>query len=150
MARIKGSKNKKTLAREAAKNVAAKRAAAAKTALPIDRPIALDSLGVMEETMRHFYFLAKIEESLGETANWKMVDETMERAAKWAKEVAIYRHARLSAMKLAGDSNNPLRAIRDDITADELRAEIIAKLEKLGLFVTTEPPSTKAQGIPLE
>jgi hypothetical protein len=31
------------------------------------------------------------------------------------------RHARLSAMKLAGDPNNPLRAIRDDITVDELR-----------------------------
>jgi hypothetical protein len=29
------------------------------------------------------------------------------------------RHARLSAMKLAGDPNNPLRAIRDDITVDE-------------------------------
>jgi hypothetical protein len=40
---------------------------------------------------------------------------------------APYRHARLSAMKLAGDPNNPLR-IRDDATAAELRAEIIKHL----------------------
>jgi hypothetical protein len=37
--------------------------------------------------------------------------------------VAPYRHARLSAMKLAGDPNNPVR-IRDDATLEELRAEM--------------------------
>ena len=40
------------------------------------------------------------------------------------------RHARLSAMKLAGDPNNPVR-FKDDATADELRAEIMKRIEIL-------------------
>jgi uncharacterized protein Smg (DUF494 family) len=40
--------------------------------------------------------------------------------------LVMYRHARLSAMKLADDPNT-LR-IKDDATADELRAEIMEKL----------------------
>jgi hypothetical protein len=36
-----------------------------------------------------------------------------------------------------------LRKIRDDITADELRAEIMAEMERLGLFET----APKTQGI---
>jgi hypothetical protein len=38
-----------------------------------------------------------------------------------------YRHTRLSAMKLASDPNIPVR-IKDDVTADDLRAEIMSKL----------------------
>jgi hypothetical protein len=45
--------------------------------------------------------------------------------------MAPYLHARLSAVKLAGDPNNPLR-VRDDASADELRAEI---LRHLGVLV---------------
>lgn len=41
-----------------------------------------------------------------------------------------YRHSRLSAMKLAGDPNNPAR-FKDDATADELRAELMKRLEIL-------------------
>ena len=37
-------------------------------------------------------------------------------------------------MKLAGDPNNPLRSIRDDITIEELRAEIMAKMRGLRMF----------------
>jgi len=43
---------------------------------------------------------------------------------------APYRHAKLSAVKLAGDPNNPAR-FKDDATADELRAEIIKRLTAL-------------------
>jgi hypothetical protein len=39
-----------------------------------------------------------------------------------ANLAAPYRHSRLSAVKLAGDPNNPVR-FKDDATADELRAE---------------------------
>jgi hypothetical protein len=39
-------------------------------------------------------------------------------------------HARLSAMKLAGDPNNTVR-MRDDATADGLRAEIMKHLKVL-------------------
>jgi hypothetical protein len=44
--------------------------------------------------------------------------------------VAPYRHARLSAVKLAGDPNNPAR-FRDDATAGELRVEIMQRLRIL-------------------
>jgi hypothetical protein len=48
-------------------------------------------------------------------------------AAQLAALAAPYRHARLSAVKLAGEPNNPQR-LRADATADELRAEILNKL----------------------
>jgi hypothetical protein len=41
-----------------------------------------------------------------------------------------YRHSRLSAVKLAGDPNNPAR-FKDDATADELRAELMKRLKIL-------------------
>jgi hypothetical protein len=44
--------------------------------------------------------------------------------------LAPYRHARLSAMKLAGDPNGPAR-FKDDATADELRDEILRRLTAL-------------------
>jgi hypothetical protein len=43
---------------------------------------------------------------------------------------APYRHARLSAVKLAGGQNNPAR-FKDDATADELREEILRRLTAL-------------------
>jgi hypothetical protein len=149
MPRPKGSRNRKTVAREAAEEALLKRAEVSKSAPIPDRQmlLSLDGLAVIEETMRHFYFKAKVEESLGERANIQTVDDMMEKAARWAKEVINFRHARLSAIKLAGDPNNPLRTIRDNVTAEELRAELIANMEKLGLFVTTEPPLTRALGI---
>jgi hypothetical protein len=54
-------------------------------------------------------------------------DADYEKAAHLAALVAPYRHARLSAMKLAGDPNNPVR-IRDDASADEIRAELMKHL----------------------
>jgi hypothetical protein len=39
-------------------------------------------------------------------------------------------HAKLSAVKLAGDPNNPAR-FKDDATAEELRAEIMKRLTAL-------------------
>jgi hypothetical protein len=59
--------------------------------------------------------------------------------------VAPYRHARLSAMKLAGDPNNPFR-IPDAATADELRAEVmrhIARLSDAGILDLQALPSLK-------
>jgi hypothetical protein len=48
-----------------------------------------------------------------------------------AEKIAPYRHARLTAVKLAGDANNLVRMIRDDATADELRAEIMKHVGRL-------------------
>jgi hypothetical protein len=59
-----------------------------------------------------------------------LVDQDYKDAASLAAMVAPYRHARLSAVKLAGDPNNPLR-IRDDATAEELRAEVMRHIARL-------------------
>jgi hypothetical protein len=55
--------------------------------------------------------------------NHSEVDADFERAAHLATMVAPYRHPRLSAVKLAGQSNSPVH-FKDDATAEELRAEI--------------------------
>jgi hypothetical protein len=85
----------------------------------------LDSLHVMEEGMRHFYLRATAAKQTKQPD--KVIDAAMIQAVQIAEKVAPYRHARLSAVKLAGDPNNPVR-IKDDATADELRAEIMEKL----------------------
>ena len=88
----------------------------------------LDSLAVMEEGMRHFYVRAIAAKQTKQPD--KVIDAAMIQAVQIAEKVAPYRHARLSAVKLAGDPNNPVR-IKDDATADELRAEIMEKLSIL-------------------
>ena len=112
--------------------MAAKRAAILGTALP-DVSISLDSLAVLEEAMRHFYIKAKVEQSLGEKADWKAVDAAMEKAATWAEKVAAFRHAKLSAIKLA---MTPRPA--DPATLDELIMRIKTELAKLAPILDFE------------
>jgi hypothetical protein len=50
-----------------------------------DVKLSLDSLGVMEEAMRHFYIKAMIEKSAGEHADWKAVDAAMIQASSIAR-----------------------------------------------------------------
>ena len=78
--------------------------------------------------MRHFYMRA----AMGKNAGRKeaLVDQDYKDAATLAALVAPFRHARLSAMKLAGDPNNPTR-FKDDATADELRAELMKRIVTL-------------------
>jgi hypothetical protein len=85
----------------------------------------LDSLHVMEEDMRHFYVRAMAAKQTKQPD--KVIDAAMIQAVQIAEKVAPYRHARLSAVRLAGDPNNPLR-FKDDATADELREEIMHHL----------------------
>jgi hypothetical protein len=54
----------------------------------------------------------------------EIVDAAFRDAVAIAEKVAPYRHARLSAMKLAGDPNNSMR-IKDDATVEEIRAELM-------------------------
>jgi hypothetical protein len=42
-----------------------------------DLKVSLDSLAVLAEAMRHFYINAMVEQSMGETADWKAVDAAM-------------------------------------------------------------------------
>jgi hypothetical protein len=94
----------------------------------------VDCLYVIEMAMRHFYMRAEMGKNAGRKE--ALVDQDYKDAATLAAMAAPYRHARLSAVKLAGDPNNPVR-FNDNATADELRAEImkrIATLQDAGLI----------------
>jgi hypothetical protein len=88
----------------------------------------LDSLYVIEMGMRHFFIRAEMGKNAGRKK--EEVDEDYKQAAALAALVAPFRHARLSAMKLAGDPNSPTR-FKDDATADELRAELMKRIVTL-------------------
>jgi hypothetical protein len=98
-----------------------------------DESIKADSLAVMEEAMSFFYRLALKEKRRNEDADLKAIRDNLREAVIIAKEVAPYRHARLSSVKVAADRTS-MPAVRDDITADELRAEILAEMLRLGLL----------------
>jgi hypothetical protein len=117
MPRPKGSRNKRTLLREAEQFVGSKY---------VDH--VLDSLYVIEKAAQHFFVRAEMGKNAGRRK--EEVDEDYKQAAHLAALAAPYRHAKLSAVKLAGDPNNPAR-FKDDATADELRAEIIKRLTAL-------------------
>ena len=78
--------------------------------------------------MRHFFIRAEMGKNAGRKK--EEVDEDYKQAAALAALVAPFRHARLSAMKLAGDPNSPTR-FKDDATADELRAELMKRIVTL-------------------
>ena len=78
--------------------------------------------------MRHFF--TKAMTAKANKGKPEVVDESMLQAVSIAEKIAPYRHARLSATKILGDPNNPVH-FRDDATADELRAEIMKRLEIL-------------------
>ena len=59
------------------------------------------------------------------------IDEDYRQAAHIASLAAPYRHAKLSATRIAGDPNNPVR-IKDDATIEELRAEM---MKHLGILI---------------
>jgi hypothetical protein len=88
----------------------------------------LDSLHVMEEGMRHFYVRAMAAKQAKQPD--KVIDAAMIQAVQIAEKIAPYRHARLSAVKLAGDPNSPVR-FKDDATAEELRDEIMRRVALL-------------------
>jgi hypothetical protein len=93
----------------------------------------------MEEAMRHFYIKALIEKTAGEHADWKAVDNAMIQAATIAEKVASYRHAKLSAVRLAGEIKHFQPSARgatasagDGATLDELLERIKSELTMLG------------------
>jgi hypothetical protein len=141
MPRAKGSKNRRTLQREVANQIAAARAELVKNAPPLDFSMPLDSLDVMEQAVRHFYFRAKIEERLGDGADWRRVDQAFLQAVHVAEKVARYRHAQRSAVRLSGDLN----ARPENVNLEELLETIKAEWTKLGPLIGLElvPSSPK-------
>ena len=100
----------------------------------------LDSLFVMEEGMRHYF--SKAMQAKQNHMKAEIVDSYMQKAIEVAEKVAPYRHARLSAVKLAGAPSNAV-AFKDDATADELRAGVmrhIARLSVAGVVDLTALP----------
>jgi hypothetical protein len=69
----------------------------------IDFKASFDSLEIMEGVTRHFFLRALIEESMGSQTDSNAVDSLVLKALAAAEKVARYRHAQLSAIKLAGD-----------------------------------------------
>jgi hypothetical protein len=105
---------------------------------PEEGAILLDSLQIMEAGMR--YFFGRFQTGVAEKSpNDARVRADILDAISIAKDIAPYRYARLSAMKLASDPN-AARAL-DDLSKAELRQQIDRDLEELGLFLTTERPS---------
>ncbi len=97
MSRPKGSKNRATILREAEVSMVDIIERRGKEAF-------LDSLFVMEEGMRHYF--SKAMQAKANNMKPEIVDNYMQKAIDVAEKVAPYRHARLSAVKLADDPNN--------------------------------------------
>ena len=137
MGRPKGSKNRSTILREAQGAMVAR-------GLMGHEQDFLDSLAVMEEGMRHFYVRAIAAKQTKQPD--KVIDAAMIQAVQIAEKIAPYRHARLSAVKLAGDPNNPAR-FKDDATADELRDEVYAAAYRIaGSWGDRSASSASAKG----
>jgi hypothetical protein len=93
--------------------------------------------------MRHFYFRALIEQRMGPQADWSVVDALMLKTIAAAEKVARYRHARLSAVRLAGDISGKM----DDVTLDELLVTIKQEWAKLAPLIDLEAvPSAAGVG----
>jgi hypothetical protein len=88
-----------------------------------DESIKADSLAVMENAMTYFYRLALKERHRSEDADPKAIRDNLREAVTIAKEVAPYRHAGLSSVKVGTDrANAPY--VPDGVTAAEVREEL--------------------------
>jgi hypothetical protein len=105
MGRPLGAKNKRTLLREANIREAAARAQF-DLAITADESIKADSLAVMEDAMAYFNRLALKERHRSGDADPKAIRDNLREAVTIAKEVAPYRHARLSSVKVGTDRAN--------------------------------------------
>jgi hypothetical protein len=133
MERPKGSKNRRTLIRDA------------EEALGVSAP-GLDSLHVLEQIMAHFFTRGMALKSKG--GKPELIAANLRHAAAIARKVAPYRHPRMGSMKLVTDPNDTNK-IGDDVTADELRAEVMALLGELieGGVIDVQALPVPAKGI---
>jgi hypothetical protein len=88
-----------------------------------------DSLYVIEASMSYFFMQAELGKHSG-ARKPEEIRQDYRDAAQLASLAAPFRHSRLTAVKILGDPNNPVH-FRDDATAEELRAEIMKRLEIL-------------------
>ena len=116
MGRPRGAKSKRTILREAEEQIDRANAT---------NQVHLDSIFVIERAMEFFFVRAERGRVAGRCQ--QQVGDDYKQAAALAALAAPYRHARLKAVTLAGDPNNPVR-FKDNATADELREEIMRRL----------------------
>jgi hypothetical protein len=104
-------------------------------------------LDILERVMRRFYLRGLVEESMGIETDWKAADSAFVQAAAIARDVAKYKHAALSAVRLAGDIT---AMVADDATLDELLEKIRDELRKLGPLIDLEsirePQGSRTEG----
>jgi hypothetical protein len=93
--------------------------------------------------MRHFYIRAQMGKNAGRKQS--KVDADYEKAAHSASLVAPYRHARLSAVKLAGHPVAP--ELREDASLEELRVEMLKHWKRLVPVLDLEALMAPADGI---
>ena len=130
----KGIKNKRTLLREANLREAAARAQIDLTCID-DDSINADSLAVMENAMTYFYRLALKERHRNGDADPKAIRDNLREAVTIAKEVAPYRHPRLSSVKVGSDRTNASH-VPDGVTSAELREELFSMIARSGVLPT--------------
>jgi hypothetical protein len=95
----------------------------------IDRTITLNSLGILRETLSHFYWRARILETLGGEGDYDLLDRAWAECGRWAEKLAQFEHPKIQAVRLAGDPNTPV--LPENMTLDELRLSIMADIERL-------------------
>src|SRR5580704_14514715 len=100
-----------------------------------DVSINVDSLAVMENAMSYFYRLALKERHRSEDADPKAIRDNLREAVTIAKEVAPYRHARLSSVKVGSDRTNASH-VPDGVTSAELREELFSMIARSGVLPT--------------
>jgi hypothetical protein len=82
-----------------------------------------------------FFGLALKEKRRNEDADFKAIRDNLREAVTIAKEVAPYRHARLSTVKVGTDrANAPY--VPDGVTAAELREELFSMIARSGVLPT--------------
>jgi hypothetical protein len=127
MARPVGSKSKNTLIREQA--LRARQAAARIVDVGGDPYLLTDCLSIMEEAMRFFYRMAREAKENVEKGGHYVT------AANLAKNVAPFRFPQLSTVKVGGEKGNPL-LVREGVTAQQVREELLADIAATGLLPT--------------
>jgi hypothetical protein len=80
------------------------------------------------------YQRALIEQRMSPQADWSVVDALMLKTIAAAEKVARYRHAQLSAVRLAGDISGKM----DDVSLDELLVTIKQEWAKLAPLIDLE------------
>ena len=126
------------------RDVAVKRAADL-LARQTDTVYALDALAILQEVMGHFYYKAKVLKTLGADADFEAIDDAMEKAGRWAKEICVFKHAKIQAMRLASDPNAPV--LPESMTLEELRESIMDDFKRLqDAGVLTLPLQTNGNG----